>query len=129
MFLNLLLNTGGKRIPGRLLISTSLISKSRKTPTILAGFERSEKLDPVLSKGWTILKEKDAIYKEFTFTNFNEAFSFMTRVALQSEKMNHHPEWGNVFNKVWITLFTHEAGGVTWKDVKLAEVIEKCTKS
>ena len=70
--------------------------------------------------------EKDnQLVKEFSFKNFTEAFGFMTRVAIEAEKMNHHPEWSNVYNKVTIRLSTHDAGDiVTEKDHKLAEIID-----
>ena len=76
-------------------------------------------------KGWHELPERDAIAKSFKFADFNAAFGFMTRVALQAEKMNHHPEWSNVWNKVDIVLTTHDAGGVSEKDLKLAAFIDQ----
>lgn len=70
-------------------------------------------------------EENNSLNKEFTFKNFQEAFAFMTRVAFIAEKMNHHPEWKNVYNKVNITLSTHDAGNkVTEKDRKMAEAID-----
>lgn len=66
---------------------------------------------------------RPAITRTLSFKNFSEAFAFMTRVALKAEKMNHHPEWSNVYNKVTITLTTHDAGALTEKDIKLAEYI------
>jgi 4a-hydroxytetrahydrobiopterin dehydratase len=75
--------------------------------------------------GWADVKDRDAIAKKFTFGDFNEAFGFMTRVALVAEKMDHHPEWFNVYRTVEVTLATHDAGGVTELDVKLAEAMEK----
>lgn len=68
---------------------------------------------------------KDGIEKSYEFSDFTAAFSFMTRIAIQAEKMNHHPEWSNVYNKVRIRLTTHDAGGVTDSDFKLAEIIDK----
>lgn len=70
------------------------------------------------------LKE-NAIQKDLQFRDFSQAFAFMTRVALQAEKMNHHPEWKNVYNKVSVTLSTHDAGGLTELDFRLAAVIDK----
>lgn len=87
--------------------------------------EREQKLAPLLSSGWTVQAKRDAIYKEFAFTNFNEAFGFMTRVALQAEKMDHHPEWFNVYNKVNITLSSHDVNGLSQRDVKLATFMDK----
>ncbi len=67
----------------------------------------------------------DAITHEFKFKDFSEAFAFMTRVALLAQAADHHPEWSNVYNKVSVTLTTHDAGGITAKDVALAEGIDK----
>jgi 4a-hydroxytetrahydrobiopterin dehydratase len=75
--------------------------------------------------GWTSVKGRDAISKKFTFKDFSEAFGFMTRAALVAEKMDHHPEWFNVYKTVEVTLSTHDAGGVTELDVKLAQTMNK----
>jgi 4a-hydroxytetrahydrobiopterin dehydratase len=75
--------------------------------------------------GWTEVKDRDAISRKFVFKDFNEAFGFMTRAALVAEKMDHHPEWFNVYKTVEVTLSTHDAGGVTELDVKLAETMNK----
>lgn len=77
-------------------------------------------LAPLLANGWTRLADRDAIAKTFTFRNFVEAFGWMTRAALIAEKMNHHPEWTNVYRTVAVTLTSHDAGGLTARDVKLA---------
>lgn len=74
-------------------------------------------------EGWTF--RNDGIEKSFQFRDFIDAFSFMTRVAFEAEKMNHHPEWSNVWNKVHIRLSTHDHGGITDLDFQLAERIEK----
>jgi 4a-hydroxytetrahydrobiopterin dehydratase len=76
------------------------------------------------NKGWSKVKGRSAIQKSFKCADFNEAFSFMTRVALVAEKMNHHPEWFNVYNRVDVVLSTHDAGGVTELDFKLAKVMD-----
>ena len=76
-------------------------------------------------KGWGEVSGRDAIARKFTFDDFNEAFGFMTRAALIAEKMDHHPEWFNVYNKVEVTLATHDAGGVTERDVTLAEAMNR----
>jgi len=76
-------------------------------------------------KGWTDVSGRDAITKKFVFKDFNEAFGFMTRVALAAEKMDHHPEWFNVYRMVDVTLATHDAGGVTNLDVQLAEAMDR----
>ena len=72
--------------------------------------------------GWELKDEK--LQKSFKFANFVEAFGFMTRIALEAERMNHHPEWSNVYNNVTIKLSTHDAGGITDYDIKLAEIID-----
>jgi len=79
-------------------------------------------------KGWKPVDGRDAIAKSFKFADFNAAFGFMSRVALMAEKSDHHPEWFNVYNKVDITLSTHDAGGVTEKDIALAKFIEQAAK-
>ncbi len=70
------------------------------------------------------MRGRDAIQKSFKFADFNEAWGFMTRVAMAAEKADHHPEWSNVYNKVEIVLSTHDAGGLSLKDVALAKVID-----
>ena len=70
--------------------------------------------------GWAQVDGRDAITKTFTFKNFNEAFGFMGRAALKAEAMNHHPEWFNVWNRVEVTLSTHDASGLTELDIELA---------
>jgi 4a-hydroxytetrahydrobiopterin dehydratase len=75
--------------------------------------------------GWADAQGRDAIVKKFVFKDFNQAFGFMTRVALVAEKMDHHPEWCNVYKTVDVVLATHDAGGVTELDIKLAEAMEK----
>ena len=74
--------------------------------------------------GWQVVNDRDAIRKVFEFGDFNEAWGFMTRVALMADRMDHHPEWFNVYNRVDVTLTTHDAGGVTERDIALAEFIE-----
>jgi 4a-hydroxytetrahydrobiopterin dehydratase len=74
--------------------------------------------------GWEPTVGRDAIHKSFKFDDFNAAFGFMTRVAIKAQEMDHHPEWFNVYNKVDITLSTHDAGGLTERDVALARFIE-----
>lgn len=75
--------------------------------------------------GWTVRPDRDAITRTFMFADFNAAFGFMTRAALIAEKMNHHPEWFNVWNKVEVTLTTHEAGGLSHLDIALADALNK----
>ena len=78
-------------------------------------------LDPLLDAGWSMVDGRDAITKEFVFANFIEAFGFMSRAALVAEKMGHHPEWFNVYKTVTVTLSTHDVGGLSELDVKLAK--------
>ena len=74
--------------------------------------------------GWTQVSGRDAITKTFVFADFNAAFGFMTRAALVAEKMDHHPEWSNVYKTVQVTLSTHDAGGLTALDITLAEAMD-----
>jgi 4a-hydroxytetrahydrobiopterin dehydratase len=74
--------------------------------------------------GWSRVEGRSAIVKTFRFADFGEAWGFMSRVALAAEKQDHHPEWANVWNRVEITLSTHDAGGLSARDVKLAAAIE-----
>ena len=78
-------------------------------------------------KGWSEVKDRDAITKKFVFADFNQAFGFMARAALMAEKLDHHPEWFNVYKNVEVTLSTHDAGGVTDRDIQLAEAMDKFT--
>ncbi len=75
--------------------------------------------------GWSEVKGRDQISKKILFADFNEAFGFMARVALMAEKLDHHPEWSNVYKTVDVTLSTHDAGGLTELDVKLAEAMDR----
>lgn len=78
---------------------------------------------------WHEVKNRDAVARKFTFANFNEAFGFMSRVALIAEKMDHHPEWFNVYKIVDVTLSTHDAAGLTLKDIMLAKEMDKIAVS
>jgi 4a-hydroxytetrahydrobiopterin dehydratase len=73
---------------------------------------------------WSPVEGRDALTRSFKFADFKQAFAFMTQVALKAEQMDHHPEWFNVYNKVDITLTTHDTGGVSDKDIKLAHYID-----
>ena len=85
----------------------------------LSEFEITEELKKV--EGWEIKDNK--LHKEIQFESFNQAFGFMTRAAMEIEKMNHHPEWFNVYNRITIDLTTHDAGGITNNDVNLARIL------
>ena len=91
--------------------------------TALTDAERAELL-PALD-GWSMVEGRDALQKRFTFADFNAAFGWMTRVALAAERMNHHPEWSNVYRTVDVTLTSHDAGGLTRRDVELARRMDK----
>jgi 4a-hydroxytetrahydrobiopterin dehydratase len=78
--------------------------------------------------GWTEVAGRDAIARTFTFKDFNEAFGFMSRVALVAEKSDHHPEWRNVYKTVDVVLATHDAGGVTALDVALAKAMDQIAR-
>ncbi len=89
----------------------------------LSGAAREKALGEL--KGWTKTRGRDAIEKTFLFKDFNEAFGFMTRVALAADKADHHPEWFNVYNKVQVTLTTHDANGVSERDVAMAKFMDR----
>jgi 4a-hydroxytetrahydrobiopterin dehydratase len=80
-------------------------------------------------KGWIEVDGRDAISRKFTFKDFNEAFGFMARAALIAEKLDHHPEWFNVYNKVEVTLATHDAGGVTERDLEPAQEMNRLAET
>ncbi len=74
---------------------------------------------------WRLTEGRDAVFKRFVFADFNAAFGFMTRTALIAEKMDHHPEWLNVYKTVEVTLSSHDAGGLTERDISLAEAMDR----
>jgi 4a-hydroxytetrahydrobiopterin dehydratase len=86
----------------------------------LGDTDRQTMLAPLFETGWQMVEGRDAIMKTYRFKNFIEAFGFMTRMALWAEKWDHHPEWSNVWNRVDVVLTTHDAGGLTALDVKMA---------
>ena len=92
-------------------------------PSALIGDERRDAIASL--DGWQDTDGRNAIAKTFTFKNFNQAFGFMTRGALLAEKMNHHPEWFNVYKTVEVTLSTHDAGGVTELDIRMAKAMDR----
>ncbi|MAY33485.1 MAG: 4a-hydroxytetrahydrobiopterin dehydratase [Pseudomonadota bacterium] len=91
----------------------------------LTGDERDAALADLSKTGWTITDGRDAITKEFTFSDFTAAFGWMTRIAIFAEKWNHHPEWCNVYRSVRVTLTTHDVGGLSALDVKLAKKMDE----
>ena len=86
---------------------------------------RETMLNPLFDTGWEMVDDRDAITKPFEFKNFVEAFGFMTRCALWAEKWDHHPEWFNVFKTVKVTLSTHDVGGLSALDAKLARKMDQ----
>ena len=91
----------------------------------LEGAAREAALSGLAEAGWTLVEGRDAIQKSFKFKSFIEAFGWMSRAALHAEKLNHHPEWFNVYNRVDVTLATHDVDGLSELDVKLAERLDK----
>ncbi|XP_050354045.1 pterin-4-alpha-carbinolamine dehydratase [Nymphalis io] len=105
-------------------VSASSSSK-RKMADKLNQDEREGLLQPLLKTGWKVQSDRDAIEKEFKFKDFNEAFGFMTRVALLAEKMDHHPEWFNVYNKLQVVLSSHDVNGLSKRDIRMATFMDK----
>lgn len=93
------------------------------SPSALTGDERQEAIAGL--EGWQEMQGRNAISKTFTFRDFNQAFGFMTRCALLAEKMNHHPEWFNVYKTVEVTLTTHDANGVSPLDIRMAQAMDR----
>jgi len=94
-------------------------------PSKLTEEERKSDLKSVLDNGWQMDSNgRDAIMKKYQFKDFNQAFGFMTRVALKADKMDHHPEWFNVYNRVEVTLSTHDCSGLSQNDIKLAQFMD-----
>lgn len=101
-----------------------MANRSKLTPE-----ERATELDQLKQAGWKEVEGRDAIYKEYDFKNFNEAFGVMTRVAMQAEKMDHHPEWFNVYKKLQVTLSSHDVNGLSHRDITMAKFIDAAAKS
>ncbi|KAH8549132.1 transcriptional coactivator/pterin dehydratase [Umbelopsis sp. PMI_123] len=96
----------------------------------LSQSQRDTLLKPLLdSDGWVLVTDRDAIKKSYVFSDFNEAFGFMSRVALRADKVDHHPEWFNVYNKVDVTLSTHDCQGLSTRDIDLAKFCDKVAKT
>lgn len=93
-------------------------------PDFVSPEELGERGADLLERGWSLSEDGKALLKTFKFANFSEAMAFMTRVAFEAESRNHHPEWLNVYNRVEVRLTTHDAGGLTGKDLGLARAME-----
>jgi 4a-hydroxytetrahydrobiopterin dehydratase len=98
-------------------------------PNKLTQIERNDELLSLLNNDWKIDDNRDAISKKFKFKSFIQAFSWMTSVAIIAEKMDHHPEWANVYNTVEVTLTTHSVGGLTKLDLTLARKMDLYSES
>ena len=96
-----------------------------KYEKLMVSLIEKNQLDSFIKKNPSWIIDNKTIKKEFKFENFIEAFGFMSKVALLSEKIDHHPDWQNIYNKVKINLTTHDKGGITTNDIKLAEAIDK----
>ncbi|MEL0286761.1 MAG: 4a-hydroxytetrahydrobiopterin dehydratase [Paracoccaceae bacterium] len=94
----------------------------------LSDHERQNDLKTCLDTGWSLVEGRDAIFKSYKFRSFIEAFSWMSAVALCAEKMNHHPEWFNVYSRVDVTLSTHDVGGLSLLDITLAQKMDVLAK-
>ena len=140
--LNGLLSQISRNVPANINLSHNAVIKPYKTslsPTHyltqdrhfsgrvekLAGEEREKYLSRIGSTGWKVQNDRDAIEKTFEFLDFSQAWSFMTRAGLLAEKMDHHPEWFNVYNRVEVTLATHDCGGISKNDIDMAEAMDK----
>jgi len=95
----------------------------------LSADARKTDLTELLESGWAQTPDRDAIVKTYKFKNFIDAFGFMSRAAIHAEKLNHHPEWSNVYNKVEVTLITHDVDGLSALDVKLARTMDRLRES
>ncbi|XP_034833949.1 pterin-4-alpha-carbinolamine dehydratase [Maniola hyperantus] len=112
------------RTAGLASVSTPSSNK-RKMADKLNQDERVSLLNPLLESGWKVQSDRDAMIKEFQFKDFNQAFGFMTRVALLAEKMDHHPEWFNVYNKLQVTLSSHDCNGLSKRDIRMAKFMDE----
>ncbi len=84
----------------------------------------ADQIDALVAAGWARVEGRDAIVKTYRFADFVAAFGWMTRAAILAEKQNHHPEWSNVYNRVVVTLTSHDVGGLTMRDLQLAEALD-----
>jgi 4a-hydroxytetrahydrobiopterin dehydratase len=99
--------------------------KEKLMTELLNDKERRTGLAELLNNGWAMVDGRDAIQQSFKFKTFNQAFGWMTRVAMYAEKWNHHPEWSNIYNNVDVVLTTHSVDGLSELDIKLAKMMNK----
>ncbi|GMT28291.1 hypothetical protein PFISCL1PPCAC_19588 [Pristionchus fissidentatus] len=119
---------GGYLLPLLNIRTFASTSTRNRIKMALTTEEREKELSVLLSNGWKMTEGRDAIQKIYQFKDFNQAFGFMSRVALKAEKMDHHPEWFNVYNKVDITLSSHDVAGLSRRDLTLASFIDSISQ-
>eukprot|EP01039_Chlorochromonas_danica_P008165 gene8165-9008_t len=102
-----------------------LTQASLSSARLLDSFERKHHLQGKLNNGWKLVENRDAIHRVFFFKDFKEAFSFMTEIATHAERLQHHPEWFNVYNQLQVTLSTHDCGGLSGLDLELAGIMDQ----
>eukprot|EP00944_MAST-04C_sp_MAST-4C-sp1_P001624 g1624.t1 len=105
--------------------SKNFIFVRRTLATKLVGADRENYVSEIAATGWKVQSDRDAVEKTFEFLNFSQAWSFMSRSALLAEKMDHHPEWFNVYNRVEVTLSTHDCGGISSNDIEMAQAMDR----
>jgi 4a-hydroxytetrahydrobiopterin dehydratase len=104
-------------------MSNAATERQTMAPNLLTDTERTEALKALA--GWSVVEQGKALHRRFVFADFSAAFGFMVRVALVAERLNHHPEWSNVYRSVEVTLTTHDAGGLTALDIELANAMNR----
>ena len=105
--------------------SKNFIFGRRTFATKLVGGDRENYVSEIAATGWKVQSDRDAVEKTFEFLDFSQAWSFMSRSALLAEKMDHHPEWFNVYNRVEVTLSTHDCGGISSNDIEMAQAMDR----
>ena len=104
--------------------SKNFIFVRRTLATKLVGGDRENYVSEIAATGWKVQSDRDAVEKTFEFLDFSQAWSFMSRSALLAEKMDHHPEWFNVYNRVEVTLSTHDCGGIS-SNIEMAQAMDR----
>ncbi|KAG7383284.1 putative pterin-4-alpha-carbinolamine dehydratase [Phytophthora boehmeriae] len=112
--------------PAKTLVRRGMATHA--VPTLLTDSERTAAMQQITS-AWEVVPQRDAIRRSFQFRDFNEAWGFMSRTALLAEQMGHHPEWFNVYNRVDVTLSTHDCGGLSKNDIDMAIAMNSYAES
>eukprot|EP01031_Cornospumella_fuschlensis_P029007 gene29007-35012_t len=112
------------KLPGTLLFSARRSLALSSTPKLLNQAERDIFLPAIAQNGWKVQAKRDAIEKKYEFRDFKDAFAFMTQVAEHAERLQHHPEWFNVYNRVEVVLSTHDCGGLSSLDIDMANAMD-----